>query len=163
MKEIMLASGRGVALVDDGDYERVAIHRWCVHIHSGRKRTIAYAQANIRIGGQWKRVMMHRFIMGLGSPRIDHKDGNGLNNTRANLRLATASNNMHNTGSRGGSSTFKGVTWHKKARKWLAQIMVNRKWHYLGVFEKEEDAARVYDAKARELHGEYAKTNFPAA
>ncbi len=108
---------------------------------------------------------MHRFILGLcDGQRCDHKDNNGLNNQRSNLRIATAGQNQHNSGCRKykgmRSSRFKGVHWAKNARKWLAQITANRKHYHLGLFENEEDAARAYDRKALELHGDFAKTNF---
>jgi hypothetical protein len=112
------------------------------------------------------RVLLHRFILGAApGTMIDHKNGNGLDCTRENLRLATRSQNQHNAGRRmyagARSSRFKGVHWHRVTGKWVAQIMAARKYHYLGLFIDEEQAARAYDAAARELHGEFAQLNFP--
>lgn len=109
---------------------------------------------------------MHRVIMGLGKDdpqKVDHIDGDGLNNRRANLRTATHAQNMANRTSRFGSSRYKGVSWNKKAERWSAVLRFQDRSYYLGCFDDEEDAARAYDAKAVELHGEYALLNLPMA
>lgn len=158
MKQIRLANGRGVVLIDDEDYERIAAHSWCLQLGGGNYQR-KYAQANIKIDGQWKRTTMHRFIMGLKKgERCDHRDNDGLNNQKENLRLATSNQNQHNREKVRGR--FKGVSWHKVAAKWVAQIAAYGKHYYLGLFDEEEAAARAYDAKAKELHGEFAKLNF---
>ena len=149
-----------VAVVDAVDYEAVSRHCWCPLRHKDHQRTIIYAQANIEVNGEWRRVTLHRFILSapIGST-VDHKDGDGLNCRRGNMRLATHGQNMQNSSVRRGR--FKGVSWHKKANKWVAQIMADCKHYYLGLFEREEHAAKAYDMAAKELHGEYAKLNFP--
>ncbi len=160
MMIIQLANDRGQVMVDDDDYETLSSHSWCLYEGGGNRQRV-YAQANVKVDGVWRRVFMHRFILGLGrGQRCDHRDNNGLNNQRSNLRLASRGQNQHNSGSRGGTSRFKGVCWSKSCSKWLAQIMANKRRCYLGVFEDEEDAARAYDAKAKELHGDFAKLNF---
>jgi hypothetical protein len=93
---------------------------------------------------------------------VDHRDRNGLNNCRYNLRLATTSQNAHNQGARGGSSQFKGVWWKPKVSRWRASITHERKKITIGHFVNEVDAARAYDAMALRLHGEFAVLNFPA-
>jgi hypothetical protein len=144
--------------VDDEDFDRLSRHSWCIHRGGGYRQRI-YVQANIKIEGQWKRVLMHRFIMGLtAGQKCDHRDNNGLNNQKSNLRVATDGQNQHNQTVRKGR--FKGVSWHRKAKKWVVQIAVNGQRLYLGLFEDEVEAARAYDLKAKELHGDFAKTNF---
>jgi hypothetical protein len=87
----------------------------------------------------------------------DHSDGDGLNNQRSNLRPATTAQNNYNQSPQAGtSSRFKGVTWHKKRRKWQASIKVNGKFHYLGLFSDEEKAARAYADAAIAIQGSYA-------
>ena len=164
MKQIILAHGRGTVLVDDEDYERVASHSWCL-LRGGGQRKRTYAQANIKRNGKWQRTLLHRFILDAkAGQRVDHRDNNGLNCQRSNMRFATPSQNQHNSGRRiykgMRSSRFKGVHWAKHVGKWLAQIACDRKRFYLGLFIEEEDAARAYDQKAKELHGEFAKLNF---
>jgi hypothetical protein len=89
---------------------------------------------------------------------IDHKDGNRLNNRWSNLREASHSQNQWNTGRRR-NSEFKGVSWHKRSRKWIARIMIHGRHIHLGCFHSQEIAHEAYKAKALELFGEFARTN----
>jgi hypothetical protein len=88
---------------------------------------------------------------------VDHIDGNGLNNCRNNLRPATrAQNRMNSKVSTNNASGYKGVSWHKRRGKWLAQIRIARKRIYLGYFASAEEAHVAYVAAAREHFGEFA-------
>jgi len=160
VREIPLSRGM-VALVDECDYERVSQFKWYAMKHP--KRKIWYAARNIfsQNTGRKRTQHLHRFIMNdCDSPNIDHKDGDGLNCRRSNLRPATVSQNMMNVGPmKNNKSGFRGVCWHKVANKWMAQIKFNGKLIYLGCFVSAEDAARAYDAKAKALFGEFAKPN----
>lgn len=92
---------------------------------------------------------------------VDHRDHEGLNNTRTNLRLATRSqNSCNNKKTRGRSSKYKGVSRDKRGY-WRAKIHFKGKHIFLGYFDNEIDAARAYDKAAKELHGEFAVLNFP--
>jgi len=166
MTAVVIPLSKGmVALVSPEDRERVAARKWCV-MSSSRDRF--YAQANMKIDGIWKRVMMHRFIL---SPEkgttVDHIDGNGLNNQRSNLRLATLSQNTHNAGAkkvgRGATSAYKGVDWNKGMKAWSSEILVAGSGHNLGYFQSEERAAKAYDLACLLLCGEFARPNFPGA
>lgn len=93
---------------------------------------------------------------------VDHRDNDGGNNRPDNLREATRQQNMRNSGSRGGTSQYCGVVWHKGGRKWMAYCTDGSgKRRHLGMFVNEVDAARAYDAAAREWHGEFARLNLP--
>lgn len=147
------------AVIDDTDADRVSQHTWW-QVRPPHARTI-YARTEISNNA----VAMHRFILGLRPEDgldVDHKNGNGLDNRRENLRLATTSQNIANAPKRRGAYTsrFKGVTRHSQGR-WQALVTKDYQRHYLGLFDSEEDAARAYDEKARQLHGEFAWLNFP--
>lgn len=108
--------------------------------------------------------MLHRFILDL--PRtpskddiVDHRDGNGLHCWRSNLRVGSNALNLANSAARPGSSRFKGVTWNSARGKWQAQIMIERRNHYLGRYRTEEEAALAYNKAAREAWGDYAQLN----
>lgn len=106
---------------------------------------------------------MHSFIM---SPPvgfiIDHKDHNGLNNQRSNLRICTYEQNQYNRKKcrKKCSSIYKGIYWHKRDKKWIAKIRVNNERICIGYFNDEIEAARAYDIKAKELFREFACPNF---
>ncbi len=158
MKEIHLNKGR-VAIVDDEDFEWLSAWNWSSRVC---KNGTIYACRWISVGGKEPHIHMHREIMKCPDGLlVDHKDRDGLNNRRENLRIATKSqNNANNAGKRSHSTNaFKGVARFRK--KWRAVIRFQGVRKYLGYFKREEDAARAYDAKARELFGEFASTNFP--
>lgn len=111
---------------------------------------------------------MHAVIMNtVGTEKlVDHKDHNGLNNQKSNLRVCTKSENMANRYSvKGSSSSFLGVSMYvdkrniKKNIKWVANIRKNNKTTFLGYFQSEIEAAKAYNKKAKELHGEFARLN----
>ena len=87
---------------------------------------------------------------------IDHRNGNCADNRIRNLREATRLQNIANSKPHGGRP-FKGITFVKPSGRWRAQISINRKMHYLGYFNTAEEAHAVYVAKAREVHGEFAR------
>lgn len=156
MREIPLTKGK-VALVDDSDFESLSNLRW----QAMQKRNLWYAFRSQRKGGKKSTILMHRAIIG-GIPRIDHRDGNGLNNQRGNLRAATRSQNQANSKktTRSTTSRFKGVFRMADYQRWIARIKCNGKSRYLGSFHKETDAAMAYDIAARETFREFARTNF---
>lgn len=147
------------ARVDDADFEIVSQQHW--YLYTG-KSGIFYAQHNLYIDGHRSTQQMHVFLVGkpLHGFENDHRDRDGLNNQRGNLRVATISQNQSNRLSKVGSSRFKGVSWDGVNCKWYGKITVNLRVIRLGRFSDELEAARAYDAKARELLGEFARTNF---
>lgn len=169
---VRLSNGM-VAFVDAEDFARVNARRW----QALRSRNgLVYAQTTWAVergrGGKKKAISMHRFIAcALPGQTIDHEDGNGLNNTRSNLRYATQRQNCENkvrstNGRRRGG--YKGVSFLKRAGKWCAYICAGplkpngeRKQVHLGLFKDPVDAARAYDRAAIVAFGEFASLNFP--
>ena len=167
MVTIPLTQGK-VAVVDDEDAELSQL-RW--HVLPGRRTTYAKRNAR-RDDGRRETEQLHRAVWARAHPdepipiQLDHRDGNGLNCRRENLRPATRSENIRNQRVRiTNTSGFKGVCWQKTRCRWQAQIGVTTKGdrtnHWLGYFATHEDAARAYDDAARKLHGEFAALNFP--
>ena len=165
VREIQLTRGK-VALVDDEDYEVLADFKWC----ASRNKHAFYAyRALPKSQGKQSHVKMHRII--LNAPNgieVDHRDGDGLNNTRANLRLATRSQQQANLvhPSKINQFGFKGIHFGPPSRKdgsprWRARIKVNQKLINLGTFKTLEEAARAYDEGARKFFGPFARPNFP--
>ena len=161
MKEINLSQGkfcknRGkyVALVDDEDYELLNQFRWCAN----KIGNTFYAIRNIVIDGKHKVQYMHGDIM--NGKGIDHIDHNGLNNQKSNLRFCTKrENSMNQRKMENASSIYKGVTFNKRDRNWIAQIMINGKNIRLGCFISETEAAKAYNTKAIALFCEFANLN----
>lgn len=156
-KEIPLTQ-KQFALVDDGDYDFLMQWKWFYL----RAPNTGYACR--RQNGR----MIYMHIVLLSPPsgtEVDHKDRNGLNNTRDNIRIATPSQNRSNVtkrrqrGNRPCTSQFKGVYWHKAAKKWQAQITVSRQVIRLGMFTDETEAARAYNIAAIAYRGEFAQVN----
>jgi hypothetical protein len=145
------AAGR-VALVDDDDYELVSRYKW--HVCARPKKRCTYAITNIWKDERRTTIEMHVLVMGRAG--VDHKDFDGLNNQRVNLRFATQQEQLRHTRSyRGSSSRFKGVSWHKGNQRWTAQIRIDGRLRHLGSFTSEEDAARAYAATAIDVHGDF--------
>lgn len=89
---------------------------------------------------------------------VDHIDGNQLNNRSGNLRICTQAENIANSKSRGGKSKYRGV-YKSRNGKWVAQLSSNGERFCIGTFDNEVDAAKAWDKKATEVHGEYANLN----
>jgi hypothetical protein len=154
-RSILLTQGK-FTLIDDGDFEWLNQYRW--HVVTSKRGDIYAA----RSAGPAKNIRMHRMIMNAPDGiEVDHINGDGLDNRRGNLRLCSKSQNQCNRGiTSRNSSGYKGVRWNKKNQKYEAQITINRIQKSLGCFDDPQEAARAYDVKARELHGEFAQTNF---
>jgi len=154
MKLIPLTRGQ-FAQVDDADFDW--LNQWKWSAHWGRNKFYAARMENR------KTLLMHRVILGnLGCLDGEHKDGDGLNNQRWNLRPATRSQNSANRSKTVDNiSGFKGVCWDRFAKKWKAQIKRAGKMFHLGRFTSTEEAAKAYDAAALDLFGEFARLNFP--
>lgn len=156
MKTIQLTKGQ-FALVDDEDYDFLIQWKWCAL--KGTSSYYAVRSRSLKEGTK-KFIFMHRSIM--NSPeglQVDHKDHDGLNNQRSNLRNCTRSQNHQNKRPQG-VSKYLGVSKHGD-RGWRAKIKYNGRYVELGHYKSEELAARIYDREAKIHFGEFANLNFP--
>lgn len=150
-------------LYDDMDHDLImSQNSWVLR---PRKDTFyAYCQLNTKAGR--KGISMHRLIMGFPKGKeVDHKNRNGLDNRRDNLRIATKAENSKNKKA-WGKSRYLGVSLDSAKRKlkpdcirWLSCISINGKNKTLGRFNTEEEAAKKYNEFAKVVHGEFANLN----
>jgi hypothetical protein len=153
MKEIPLTRG-AIAIVDDDMFEYLNQFNW--HLN-----TEGYAQREIWNKGNRIKVRMHREI--LGTPvgmDTDHINNNRLDNRRENLRVCTRSENLQNSSLRSNNTSgYKGVSYFKHGRLWMASLYLNKKLVFCKYFHNPEDAARAYNEAAKKYFGEFAKLN----
>lgn len=153
---IPLTQGKSMT-VDTKDRAFLEQYSW----YALKRPATWYAMTNIwKEDGRKVPVAAHTLLMqtppGL---TVDHKNRNGLDNRRANLRVCTRGENLRNKPPVVATSCFKGVSWHTESKKWLARIKVAGQIFHLGMYDSDLHAARAYDIAAREHHLEFAYLN----
>lgn len=162
---IQMNNGKG-AIVDEEDFEWPSERGWFA-------TNCGYAaSAGERIKG-WRapRKLMHREILKrhkgwtyLDGYYVDHINGDRLDNRKENLRRCTNQQNQWNTKNhKRNTSGFKGVSWNRVDKKWQVYLRTKEKVHFCGQFTDKIEAAKAYDKKAKEIHGEFARVNFEGA
>jgi AP2 domain len=148
--------------VDDDVFLRVAHFSWSARWD---KNTFYAMRNSFQKDGPRRIILLHRDILGLVDTAVqaNHIDGNGLNNLRENLEAVSNIQNTraYQTKQKGVSSGFRGVCWHRATRKWQSYVGINYGHKYLGVFNTEEEAARVRDQAALQFFGPGCQLNFP--
>jgi len=155
-----ISVGKTIALVDDEDYPLLSRHKWwpC------RGPNATYAQTTFE-GSRKPRttLTMQRLIIdGFRKCVIDHRNRDGLDNRKSNLRLVSKGANYLNRkiSKVGETSRYRGVYWVKRRSIWCARVFKNRRAFYRGDFETEIDAAKAYDNAVIRAFGNVALTNF---
>ena len=156
-KEIQLTQGK-VAIVDDDMYDYLNQWKWYANEINGK----FYAVRSLRINKKCTCILMHRLITNNNNSKMhtDHCNANTLDNRKENLRICTAQQNNfnRNIGVRN-TSGYKGVSWHKVAKKYSVTIEINKIKHYLGLYINIKEAAKIYNDAAIKYHGQFAKLN----
>jgi hypothetical protein len=151
VREIPLSQGK-FALVDEGDYDRLSKHTWSAVKRKGQSSH--YAEYRSTDGHT---VAMHREVLGLtvyDGKRTDHKNRNGLDNRRSNLRVASPSINTHNGNLRkNNTSGYRGVYWHKRHKRWGAKVVCNGKHYHCGEYNDKLSAVKARDVMELKLYG----------
>lgn len=152
-------------LVDEDDYERTVKHPW------GVLKCISSDVLYVKCRGidplrPRKYFALHRFILGIDDPKVfvDHKNGNGLDNRKDNLRISTNRDNCRNRGKqKNNTSGFKGVYLIKSSSTYRCSFYIReglkRKHICSKTYKSPEEAARKYNELARQYHGEFAYQN----
>ena len=145
-------------LIDDEDYPLVSLFKWCIV-----KRKNLYYATSFCYNPEDKKskgFYLHRFIMKEPEGDIDHKNDNGLDCRKNNLRICTRQQNVSNSKKWAkATSVYKGVYWNSQHNNWKAALKVNGKTVFCRTFKKEEDAARAYNKSAIKYLGEFAQLN----
>lgn len=157
MKTLIIHSktyGTKECLYDDEDHDKISNYIWCVVPN----RNTFYVLSRIKLGyKKYKTVRMHQLLIDANC--IDHRDGNGLNNQKINLRASTTQQNNFNVGlTKRNKSGYKGV-YKNPYNRYIACIRKSGKLYHGGCFSNIKDAARRYNEMARIYHGEFAWIN----
>lgn len=158
MKRINLNKGSFV-WVDNDDFDFLNQWEWRASYPRGGH---VYAIRSEYKTGKHVVISMHRVITNCPDGMVvDHKDRNGLNNRKTNLRICTRSQNACNRRKNIKTSTTKylGIYYNSKIRKWCAAVGSQGKVHNLGKFKTQKEAAKCYNEGAIKFHGEFARLN----
>jgi hypothetical protein len=149
------------AIIDAADVSLVDGHNWYAHVSKRADGTIwtVYAYRNHRKDGKKTTIQLHRVILNTPDElKGDHRNGDGLDCRRVNLRLATSTENNRNARTPiTNTSGAKGVYWNKRDGKWYARIRADGALRHLGLFSDIADAAAAYAQASRKLHGDFGR------
>ena len=146
-------------LIDDDDLHIVSRYSWRATSIRGK----TYIRSGTTRCGEKIHFFLHREILGLSKGdglKVDHRNGNGLDNRRENLRIvSTRQNNLNAAKKRSKhGNRFRGIS--TRPYGFASQIRIDGKIKCLGTFRTDVEAAYAYDLASLEHHGEFGKRNF---
>ena len=156
-KYIPLNQGK-FSLVSSADFDSLSEFKWsALSTTNGFHYAVRHTRVSEGVPG--RTVYMHRQVLGVEKgTEVDHINGDRLDNRRENLRVCTREQNCSNVAiSKTNTSGFKGVTWHKSKKRWLAMIRFGGRKITLGAFKDRLEASECYNEACRSLHGEFAR------
>lgn len=158
---------RGYSAIVDNEDAILSELKWRAHVDKECNSPYVVREVTDKTRHNGRRTeRLHRLVMArvlgrelLDTEYVDHINTNGLDNRRENLRLATKNQNMTNTIKRkDNTSGYKGAVYDKRVKLWCARIYHNKKCYHLGYYKTAKDAGDAYTKKAKELHGEFARS-----
>lgn len=161
MYKVPLSQGK-FAIVSDEDAEIESYGNWVAH-KSGNHFYACYRGSTANRPRTWMHALVLERILNRSLKKgeiPDHINGDKLDNRRENIRLASRSQNEANKPPRGNcSSRFKGVCWDREKGLWRCMITINKRRIHIGYYKEEEDAAKAYNSKAKDIFGPFARRN----
>ena len=160
MKKIPLTQGK-FALVDNEDFLLVSKYKWYYRKSGRTNGENGYAETTLYRNGKRKTLFMHNLIL---PPKkkliVDHRNRNGLNNKRINLRLVTKWQNYHNYPKKG-KNLYRGVQLKKalKLNPWEVTLKFKKKIVFNKTFSTAKEGARAYNEQALKYYGDSAQLN----
>ena len=147
----------GVVIVDAQDALLLQGYSW--HLMNPRRRSPYAKSFRCKSPTTPSGALLHLAVLDFPKQEVDHKNGNGLDCRRNNLRPCGHQENTFNQTARGGTSVHRGVHWSKEKNRWSAQANADGKRKFLGAFDFELDAAICYNYHAAHIHSDFARLN----
>ena len=149
--------------IDLEDLDRVTNfpYTWFAKLNKSIGRYYVYASEYHPETKRCKPIFLHQFIMKANGKIVDHKNNDGLDNRKSNLRMATDKNNSTNRRSKNKNNTsgYRNVSWSERYGKWIVQMQVNKKNTILGKFDDVHEAGKFAEEMRQKYYGEYAGKN----
>lgn len=155
---VSLSKGK-FAIIDAQDADYINQWKW-TYLSSGyafRRKYLGVVDGK----EQSEYILMHRLLMDCPEGyEVDHINHNRLDNRKSNLRIVTRAQNTHNAGIRSdNTSGHKNIYWYKAYKKWMVTVGANGKSHFIGYYDKLDEAVEAKKLAIKRLHGEYANVN----
>lgn len=151
------------AIIDLEDLERVISfpYTWYAKLNKSIGKYYVYTSEYCTETKRCKPIFLHQFIVDAKGKTVDHKNNDGLDNRKSNLRVVLDKNNSTNRRSKNKNNTsgYRNVCWSKSYNKWIVQMQVNKKHKVLGQFDDVHEAGKFAEEMRKKYYGEFAGKN----